>query len=210
MLGFNKYVIPFQRESQTLPFNVAGLDTIKYNARNFEEKAIRAIDEAIKATIQTEVPQGSNDQSLNLFLLQRGVLMATLEDEGERSLFRLGEPLGFNLLTNFGGNDVIFLGRFTMLRAESIIWRIRKLAEVLNGRIDSIPFRVQAGLVTEAQVQVIRQIFSTLKFWVLVSSDLEKVQIQRNLSNQPINYVLEVITLKEAMTEIELIPGFGV
>lgn len=30
MLGFNKYVIPFQRASQKLPFNVAGLDTIKY------------------------------------------------------------------------------------------------------------------------------------------------------------------------------------
>jgi len=30
MLGFNKYVIPFQRASQKLPFNVAGLETIKY------------------------------------------------------------------------------------------------------------------------------------------------------------------------------------
>ena len=30
MLGFNKYVIPFQRAPQKLPFNVAGLDTIKY------------------------------------------------------------------------------------------------------------------------------------------------------------------------------------
>jgi len=29
MLGFNKYVLPFQRASQRLPFNVAGLDTIK-------------------------------------------------------------------------------------------------------------------------------------------------------------------------------------
>jgi hypothetical protein len=34
-LGFNKYVIPFQRESQTLPFNVAGLDTVKYTKRDF-------------------------------------------------------------------------------------------------------------------------------------------------------------------------------
>jgi predicted nucleotide-binding protein len=29
MLGFNKFVLPFQRESQKLPFNVAGLDTVK-------------------------------------------------------------------------------------------------------------------------------------------------------------------------------------
>ena len=29
ILGFNKYVVPFQRKSQKLPFNVAGLDTVK-------------------------------------------------------------------------------------------------------------------------------------------------------------------------------------
>ena len=39
MLGFNKFVIPFQRESQRLPFNVAGLDTVKYSAESFERKA---------------------------------------------------------------------------------------------------------------------------------------------------------------------------
>jgi hypothetical protein len=39
MLGFNKYVIPFQRKSQTLPFNVAGLDTNKYTNIDFETLA---------------------------------------------------------------------------------------------------------------------------------------------------------------------------
>src|SRR3990172_8563645 len=34
MLGFNKYIIPFQKADQTLPFNVAGLDTIKYKNRD--------------------------------------------------------------------------------------------------------------------------------------------------------------------------------
>jgi len=34
MLGFNKYIIPFQREDEALPFNVSGLDTIKYNKFN--------------------------------------------------------------------------------------------------------------------------------------------------------------------------------
>jgi predicted nucleotide-binding protein len=52
MLGFNKYVIPFQRNSQTLPFNVAGLDTIKYDDRDFERKAATAIDQAIIETQQ--------------------------------------------------------------------------------------------------------------------------------------------------------------
>ncbi|MCD4768881.1 MAG: hypothetical protein K8R35_01775, partial [Bacteroidales bacterium] len=30
MLGFHKYVIPFQREEEDLAFNVSGLDTVKY------------------------------------------------------------------------------------------------------------------------------------------------------------------------------------
>src|SRR5436309_2113546 len=64
MLGFNKYVIPFQRESQTLPFNVAGLDTVKYTNESFERKASEAIDAAIIATRQDTAPAFSHDQIL--------------------------------------------------------------------------------------------------------------------------------------------------
>src|SRR5687768_11111353 len=42
MLGFNKHVVPFQREHQTLPFNVAGLDTIKYTNESFAALAAEA------------------------------------------------------------------------------------------------------------------------------------------------------------------------
>lgn len=41
MLGFNKYVIPFQRASQKLPFNVAGLDTVKYTDSEFPRLLLR-------------------------------------------------------------------------------------------------------------------------------------------------------------------------
>jgi hypothetical protein len=53
-LGFNKYVIPFQKASQTLPFNVAGLDTIKYSDADFERLGTEAIDQAIRETQQDE------------------------------------------------------------------------------------------------------------------------------------------------------------
>ncbi len=209
MLGFNKYVIPFQHQKQTLPFNVAGLDTIKYDNKNFEEKAISAIENAIAATTQINVPQDSGDQSLKLFLLQRNVLISTLEDEGERALYRLGEPLGFNLFTNFGGHEVVYFGRFAAIRAESIIWRIRKLAEILNSRIASMPFRVKTGMVTTEQVEMIKQIFNTLRFWILVSSDHDKQLIVTNITNDPISYEVEVITLEEAMAEVRSLPGYG-
>lgn len=56
MLGFNKYVIPFQREAQHLPFNVAGLDTVKYTNDSFERKATIALEVAIRATTQDSTP----------------------------------------------------------------------------------------------------------------------------------------------------------
>lgn len=55
MLGFNKYVIPFQQQDQTLPFNVAGLDTVKYTNNTFQSQAELALDEAIKKTCQDSV-----------------------------------------------------------------------------------------------------------------------------------------------------------
>lgn len=76
MLGFNKYVIPFQRESQTLPFNVAGLDTVKYSNESFERKAAQALDAAIAATTQETTPVFTPDQILEAFLLSKRLLVA--------------------------------------------------------------------------------------------------------------------------------------
>src|SRR5713101_4260329 len=78
MLGFNKYVIPFQRQAQKLPFNVAGLDTVKYTSENFEAKAVHAIDLAIAATTQEIVPPITPDQMLEAFLLSQQVLVVPL------------------------------------------------------------------------------------------------------------------------------------
>src|SRR4030066_399901 len=68
MLGFNKYIIPFQRESQKLPFNVAGLDTIKYTSMNVERLARDAIDQAIEVTQQDTSQPINPDQVISVFL----------------------------------------------------------------------------------------------------------------------------------------------
>src|SRR5262249_27983280 len=78
MLGFNKYILPFQRASQRLPFNVAGLDTIKYNDRDFERQAAQAIDQAIAATRQDTPPPFNPDQVLEAFLLRRRALITPI------------------------------------------------------------------------------------------------------------------------------------
>ncbi len=146
MLGFNKYVIPFQRETQKLPFNVAGLDTIKYTPEKFEAKAIDAIDQAIVETRQEELAAVDLDQYIGTFLLAKRALLAKIRNEGEQNIFDLGEPFGFNLLTDFSGLGYMYLGNFTALRTEVVLWRLRLLAEVLDERFNNIPERIRLGL----------------------------------------------------------------
>ena len=120
MLGFNKYVIPFQREGQHLPFNVAGLDTVRYTNLTFEGKASAAIDVAIKATAQDAPAPFNPDQIVEAFLLSKRVLVVSINEPGDRNLFELGKPLGFNLLTTFDGMRYRYFGNFTSLRPETV------------------------------------------------------------------------------------------
>ena len=87
MLGFNKYIVPFQKSSQKLPFNVAGLDTVKYSTSNFEQLAGRALDQAVKETQQTPIAPLDPDQLISAFLMTKGALLANVEDPGERTYF---------------------------------------------------------------------------------------------------------------------------
>jgi hypothetical protein len=124
MLGHNKYVIPFQRDDQKLPFNVAGLDTIKYNQSNFTKLAITVIEQAIRETSQTQ-PAPSIDQFVGLFLLMKNAsVVDVINNPGERSIFELGNTFGFNYLVKFDGLSYIFLGNFAALQGNVVIWRL--------------------------------------------------------------------------------------
>ncbi len=176
MLGFNKYVIPFQREAQTLPFNVAGLDTVKYSNRDFEEKARHAIDVAIRDTSQESAPAIPPDQLLESFLLSQQVLVVPLDTEGDRNIYQLGQPLGFNLLMTFDGMRYRYFGNFTALRAEAVVWRVRTLLSIVTARIGSLPERVRLGVVAvgAGEVAAIQQFLEQLEIWLLVTSDEER------------------------------------
>lgn len=202
MLGFNKYVIPFQKESQKLPFNVAGLDTIKYNTKNFKNKAISAIKEAVITTNQETNPIDQSDQMLELFILVRSYLWAPLDSEGEKNIFRLGSPLGFNLLHDFPGDKYVFIGRFAMLRPEVVLWRLRKLNEILNGRRSSLPSRVTVGTIKPELLHVVEQLFSNAQIWVVVTSNEDKKSIQMELKAKPLDYGVDIISLDDVMIEI--------
>jgi hypothetical protein len=197
MLGFNKYLIPFQRESQALPFNVATLGTVKYDAQNFENKASKAIDVAIETTNQDLTTSPPPDQLIELFLVYKKALVAPVDDEGNKNIFRLGSPLGFNLLHDFSGMVYIFLGNFMALRPDITIWRLKMLNDILKERWASFEKRLQIGLITPEQMKITENLFNTLKIWILVTSDEDKQTINNEIVNFDITNSLEIFSIND-------------
>lgn len=209
MLGFNKYVIPFQRDSQKLPFNVAGLDTVKYNVRDFEVKAAAAIDQAIIETQQKSASAVPLDQQLSTFLLSRKALYASVDNQGDKNLFNMGNPLGFYLLHDFSGLEYIYFGNFTMFRPEVILWRINMLEEILVSRASSIPQRQIDGIVeTVAQMNVASRLLSNIKIWVVVTSNEDKTKIVEGLRTT--SHAVDVFALSDVSSVLAQLVDAGV
>jgi hypothetical protein len=203
MLAFNKYVIPFQRKEQKLPFNVAGLDTIKYTDQDFNRLAKEAIDDAIEKTKQ-EIPFDAGiDQILDTFLLVKKTTMANVEDFGERQIFDLGRRFGFYLINDFSGFTYTFLGNFTNLRAETSLWRIKLLDELWNERIKSIPDRIKLGVASENMLPLLSEVLTRMQIWVIVNNKAEKEKIETELKKNPINFSFEIFTSVEVRTEVD-------
>jgi hypothetical protein len=202
MLGFNKYVVPFQRDSQKLPFNVAGLDTIKYSRADFERQAAEALDAAIAAT-QQEVadPDESAEQYLDPFLLTRKALVTTLESESDRVISRLGTPLGFRLLNDFSGLRYMFLGTFTSLRPEVAAWRVRMLAEILDETSSTRKKRVDWGLATRELPGVFETLIAGMRIWVVVTGDADREAVVTACEGVP--YEFEVFTVADIRAGVE-------
>lgn len=207
MLGHNKYVIPFQRENETLPFNVAGLDTLKYNQGNFRQLAIQAIDQAIKETSQNQ-PAPNLNEITNLFLLIKNATFVNIQnDPGERAIFELGSTFGFNLLVKFDGVSYVFLGNFSALQGHPIIWRLSKLIELLDARINAIPIRVQAGIATEKAREAIDFFTKRLTIWLIVAGPTEADEIKSWISKKTFPFPLEIFALNDVNQLVSQLPG---
>lgn len=203
MLGFNKYIIPFQKEGQNLPFNVAGLDTIKYNSRNFETKAEKEIQDAIKHTKQDEPNSAGFDQVLTTFLLVKKAVVVRVDTPGDRAIFDLGSPIGFNLLTDFKGLTYIFLGNFSALRPEVVLWKVRMLDNIFSERIETFAERVKVGILTAEQAETLKPMLKKTMVWLLVTSTSDKDKIIKDLKRKPISLSTEVFSVEEIHSEVE-------
>jgi hypothetical protein len=203
MLGFNKYVIPFQRESQKLPFNVAGLDTVKYSNESFARQAAEAIDVAIAATAQENAPTLSADQILESFLLSKRLLTMPINSEGDRNLLQLGQPLGFTMVMTFDGMRCMYLGNFTALRSETVLWRLRTLEDIIHERLASIPQRIQMGMVQPEVGEMLENFFIGLENLLLVTSDDDRDKIKTAIAAKPSRWSVQVFSLNDIHTALQ-------
>lgn len=196
MLGFNKYVIPFQRESQELPFNVAGLDTIKYDNRSFTDKATRAIEQAIRETEQEEVEKEISNQMLEMYLLSKNLLITNVQEYGERAIANLGSPLGFSLLNDFSGFKYVFLGQFSNLRAEAILWRVNKLNELLQERSDAIAQKLKLSMITEQDAALSSSLLENMEV-LIITNNLEKEVLEKAIKEQALIITTKFVSRDE-------------
>lgn len=203
MLGFNKYLIPFQREKQVLPFNVAGLDTVKYADEEFPRKAAEAIDIAVAKTSQNASSSPSIDQVVGIFLLSKKLIFANISSPGEKAIFDMGAPFGFLLLMDFSGLTYRFFGNFTAFRSEVIIWRLKMLKELLNARRESIADRIQLGIVPAERVSLVESLFSKSKIIILVTTEEDRTSISQNMTELMFSYDLEVYSLNDVNEQLK-------
>ena len=207
MLGHNKYVIPFQRETEILPFNVAGLDTLKYNSGNFRQLAIQAIDQAIKETSQNH-PAPNLDYIINIFSIIKDTTFVNIQnDPGERAIFQLGSTFGFNLLVKFDGLSYVFLGNFSALQGHPIIWCLNKLIELLDARIKSLPIRIQASIATDKAREDVDFFTKRLTIWLIVAGHTEMDEINSWINKKILPFPLEIFTLDEVIQIGSQLPG---
>jgi hypothetical protein len=206
MLRLNKYVIPFQRSTQQLPFNVSGLDTIKYENASFEILATKAIDKVIGEAKQQDDAKPNLDRVLLTYLLSRNLVVSTLSNDDEKSLFELRNVCGFNLLNDFAGLTYIYFGNFAHVTADVILWRLRKLAVLLQERSKTLPRRIAVAVPDEQRRAVVLEaataIFDSMEIWVLVASDEDRTLLNEAIGMDS-HRAIEMITVQEVWDRIE-------
>jgi hypothetical protein len=168
---------------------------------DFARLAEDAIDQAIRETQQDAPALFPPDQILQAFLLNKKALVTPLNNQGEQDLFRLGSHVGFSLLNDFAGWNYTYFGNFTALRSEIVIWRIKMLIEIIDGRRSTVQQRVELGLATELQARAALEVFSRVTIWVVVNWDREKQSVALALADT--QYPVEVFSIDNVRLELE-------
>lgn len=209
ILGFNKYVIPFQEEGHKLPFNVSGLDTVTYTSSNFAEKARSAIDVAIAATEPVGVASAVPDEMLNGLLMARGFMFSEVDDGEAKAFFRLGNFVGFNLVNSFDSLRYTYLGLFAALRSDAVIFRHRMLSRILSEVICAMPTKQDILNLDRPTRRAIEHVVRNLRCLLVVQSEADAADVRRAIATSEKCMPTDVLSLAAVRAEVDGLLGGG-
>ena len=79
----------------------------------------------------------------------------------------------------------MFLGNFTNLRSEVVLWRVKMLMDILADRTSTMKERAQACFSIRVKLEFSIEFFKRIQIWVIVTSDEDKKSIQESLKKPP-------------------------
>lgn len=178
MMGFNKLILPFQKEGQDLSFNASGLDTIKYTQKTFRDSAVKAIRQAIADTERGSDTVSTDDERISRFLLKAGYI-AFIPHGGDTTFQTLANHCGFSLYTNIRGDTLIFVGNFRNRRASEIALSVDMLSQVLFARTsdEMIEIQISIGITDRHHAQLAQSMVRKSKILLLA----EDVAFEREM-----------------------------
>ncbi len=129
MLGQNKHIIPLQHEKHKLSFNIAPLDTIKYNDSNFKKKVSESIDNAIIKFSSNPIKNQLRTNSDMLYYNLKGYVLADTQNQFFRILYQYGQPLGFFFFVDSVKSKYKYVAPFANEESSRIILHTKLLID---------------------------------------------------------------------------------
>ena len=199
MMGFHKYIIPMQRSSAILPFNIYPIDTIKYEPQTFKSKAEDAIDEMIMR-LTTKEPLGFKaPHNILKYYTFKGMRYSNVRSDINLILYNLGSPFGFNLFD--GVNNFVFFGYFLEVEPKEILVSVKFLLKNIENAYKRV-----AKVESRHHLEQAQEILRNISVEVLVPDDAPiETMSQRVTEFQPANRNISVkfISLRDIEADIE-------
>lgn len=134
MLALNKVIVPLQDDKHDLAFNIAPLDTIKYQETNFTNKISDAIENAINKFSKND-PENIGNSTVNpdvgAYYNTNGYKASDLAVPFHKLLADHGMGLGYYLIEEKSNPKYKFLGIFPYEDPKKIVLHTKTLIESL-------------------------------------------------------------------------------
>jgi len=145
MISQNKYIIPLQRVDYELPFNIAPLDTVKYNDSNFKIKVTEAIENAVSLfSANKPLTQPSQLPNLLIFYSLKEYNFSDTSIQQLDRLYKLGAIFGFSLFDIESEVKYKYVGIFAYEEPKIIILHTKLLINKIISLFESLMARNQS------------------------------------------------------------------